>query len=109
MLRSFLLTIFLSVVCLAMGASHSKPLRLRAEIDSGVVVYLSDGSAWEVRVGNRAKVSAWTTGSPIGVYRTSDRDFLYRLILRPGDAGGGDCELEAVDSSSVAYWQRTTV
>lgn len=88
MLRSFLLTLFVSVACLAIAASHLRPLRLRAKIDSGVVVYLSDGSAWEVRVENRAKVSKWATDSPISVYRTSDTDFPFRLVLRPGDAGG---------------------
>lgn len=57
-------------------------------IDNACVVHLSDGSVWEVRPENRYKVVKWPSGSKIAIYKVDDRDFPFRLIIRPGDPTG---------------------
>lgn len=69
-------------------ATPKKPLTLAMVIDNACVVHLSDGSLWEVRPENRLKVAKWTPNSKIAVYRVEDRDFPFRLIIRPGDPTG---------------------
>lgn len=69
-------------------ATPKKPLTLAMVIDNACVVHLSDGSVWEVRPENRPKAAKWKSNSKIAVYRVEDRDFPFRLIIRPGDPTG---------------------
>jgi hypothetical protein len=67
---------------LASGGSAPRPLTVTELVDSGTVVFLSDGSAWEVRNENRSKLQKWPRNAAISVYRTDDRDWPYRLVAR---------------------------
>ena len=70
-------------------AKHGQtPLAVSTTADSGLVLYLSDGSAWEIRHENRDKAKAWPKGARVGIYRTEDHDYPYRLLLRPGQSDG---------------------
>jgi hypothetical protein len=57
---------------------------IKAVGDNGTVAFLSNGETYEVRALNRPKVASWPHDQEIGVYVTSDREFPYRLVLRPG-------------------------
>ena len=59
-----------------------------ARAGSAAVVYLSDGTAWEIRPENRPLAATWPAKTPIGVYKVDDRDWQYRLVLRPGKSDG---------------------
>jgi hypothetical protein len=82
------------LLCLAAFASpqraraHQRRITLESTADSGVIAYLSDHSAWEIRTENRAKISQWPKGEPVGVFKITDPDFPYRLVLRPNEANG---------------------
>lgn len=61
---------------------QSQQLTLSKVIDSGSTVFLSDGSAWEIRSENRQRATQWPLRRRIRLYRTSDTaGFPYRLVL----------------------------
>ncbi len=85
----FLLALFLVCTAVPQDVKHSSAqTKLTAIVDSGTVLYLSDGSAWEIRRENRAKAAAWPKGEVIATYQANDREFPYRLVLRPGRDDG---------------------
>ena len=68
MRRTIPLLFALCLACSALpqGNVHgSARLKVKAIADSGTLVYLSDGSAWEVRTENRNKAAAWPKGAGI--------------------------------------------
>jgi hypothetical protein len=90
MARFALLFVLLFAACLALpqkSRARRSPT-ITASVDSGVALYLSDGSAWEIRPENRPKTAGWPKGVSIGVYKTADGPYPYRLVLRPGKADG---------------------
>jgi hypothetical protein len=80
--------VFLLVAFSLASSQRTKQLTVMASADHGVVLYLSDGSAWEIRQENRAAAAGWPMHAPVGVYRTEDRDFPFRLVRNPGKADG---------------------
>lgn len=50
------------------------------------MLYLTDGSAWEIQGENRPKAAPCPQKTQIAVYKVEDREFPYRLVLRPGKA-----------------------
>jgi hypothetical protein len=88
MLRSALLVTILCFASFASSSSprtHSKGLSFKASVDSGVMAYLSDNSAWEIRPENRQKVASWPIGARVLVYRTNDSGYPFRLVLKPSN------------------------
>jgi hypothetical protein len=86
--RFALLLVFLFATCLALpqrSRAHKSPTII-ASADSGVALFLSDGTAWEIRAENRSKTVSWPKGASIGVYKIADSPYPYRLVLRPGKA-----------------------
>lgn len=84
------IVILLAILGPAVGSKPTpKHLTLKASLDAGTVVYLSDGSVWEVRPENRPKVATWAIKEKVAVYRNGDRIWPYVLVLRPGDSSGG--------------------
>ena len=89
MIRKLLLIIVLALACIgSTGGGKPKMLTLTASADAACVLYLSDGTAWEIRVENRPKANAWPMKTQIGIYKVEDREFPYRLVLRPGKSNG---------------------
>lgn len=88
MTRRLLLALVLTLACLSSAGGMIKTLTLTASADSACVLYLSDGSAWEIRGENRPKAASWPMKTQIGVYKVEDREFAYRLVLRPGKSNG---------------------
>lgn len=91
------LTLLLALLCcfaLALpqrATSKTKAPTISTNSVAGLVLYLSDGTTWEIRHEDRARAANWPKGEAIGVYKTSaDRDFPYRLILKPGR---NDCDI----------------
>lgn len=87
-----LLSLFLLVWLVAIsfaGPVRSKTLTVKSKIDHGCVVFLSDGTGWEIRQENRAKVDAWPAKARVAIYKINDRGFPYRIVLDP-DGGSGD-------------------
>lgn len=73
---------------LVVAGGPAKPVTITARAGSAAVVYLSDGTAWEIRPENRPLAATWPAKTPIGVYKVDDRDWQYRLVLRPGKSDG---------------------
>ncbi len=89
MVRKLVVILLVAVSCLALaGGGKAKPLAVLVSADAACVMYLTDGSAWEIRVENRPKAAAWPAKTLVGVYRVDDREWPYRLIARPGKANG---------------------
>lgn len=89
MTRRFLLIPALTLACLsAAGGAKPKTLSISATVDRGTMLCLTDGSAWEVRPENRPKVASWPMKTQVAVYKIDDREFPYRLVLRPGKSDG---------------------
>lgn len=87
-LIAVLTLIVLAATCFTQAPRARRPLTLTASADSGCVLYLSDGSVYEVRSENRIKASTWKAGSPVGIFRANDKLFPYRIVLKPGKADG---------------------
>jgi hypothetical protein len=90
MARLVLFFALLCTVCLALPqrTRPHRPLTVAATLEAGVVVYLSDGSAWEIRAENRQKAAVWPKGVVVGVYKANSGQYPYRLVLRPGKPDG---------------------
>jgi hypothetical protein len=76
------------ITSLAFAAPHHRHLSVKAVADHGVVVYLSDGSAWEVRNENRPSAASWKAGTFVRVYSIQDSGWPYRLATNPGMSSG---------------------
>ncbi len=84
-----LVTLALVLACAGLApAQKHKTLALSAVAARGCLIYLTDGSAWEVRTEDRDKASKWTLKTAVAVYKTNDTGWPYRLILKPGKAVG---------------------
>ena len=81
------LTLIVALAGLA-PAQKYKTLALSAVAARGCLIYLTDGSAWEVRTEDRDKVTKWPLKTAVAVYYTNDSGWPYRLILKPGKADG---------------------
>jgi hypothetical protein len=86
--RLFLLLVLLSTCSAMAGDGQKRALSVMTSADAACVLYLSDGSAWEVRVENRPKAGAWPAKTPVGVFKVDDREWPYRIVARPGKANG---------------------
>lgn len=83
-----LLTLTLLIACVGTSFADKPKLAVSATAARGCILYLTDGSAWEVRAENREQAASWPLKTQVAIYRTNDSAWPYRLILRPGKPDG---------------------
>lgn len=63
-------------------------LAVKGEAEGGLILYLSDGSSWEIRHDDAAKTVHWPAGKRAAIFRTNDGAYPYRIMLNPGEPDG---------------------